>query len=131
MDASVDEPSTPTAPMVSSARFEMSARILGPKENDDASDLRIELREMNGVGANLNLLVLTCTNRVQQGWDGGNVAAERGSNRIGANATVVLVRAYECRSSARPSRLEAQLIDANGAPHTVVAIPFHPDWPGV
>jgi len=121
----------PTTPALQSASFEMSASILGPVQNDDDADLRIALSETNGVAAHLNSLVLRCTNGVERQWGAGNIAADRGSNRIEGNSELVIVRHYLCPSSARPARLEAELVDANGFQHNVVAAPFHPDWPGV
>lgn len=121
----------PTTPVLPRASFEMSARILGPVQNDDDADLRIALRETNGVAAHLNSLVLKCTNGVERHWGAGNIAADRGSNRIEGNTELVIVRHYLCPGSARPARLEAELADVNGFQHHVVAVPFHPDWPGV
>jgi hypothetical protein len=120
----------PTAPSMERAAFDMSARILGPVQNDDNADLRIELRETSGVAAHLNFLRLTCSNRAQQEWGAGNIASERGSNRIDGHSEVVIVRRYRCPSSGRPFRLEADLTDARGHHLTVIAAPFHPDWPG-
>ncbi len=124
------DPLAATTPNLQSASFEMSARILGPAQDDDDADLRIALKETNGVAARLNTLVLTCTNGVQRQWGAGSIVAERGSNRIEGNTELVVVRHYVCPSSARPSRLEALLDDENGFQHQVVAAPFHPDWPG-
>ncbi len=120
----------PTTPEVQTSTFEMSARILGPVQNDDDADLRIALRETNGVAAHLNSLVLRWTNGVERQWGAGNIAADRGSNRIEGNTELVIVRHYLCPSSGRPARLEAELVDANGFQHHVVTTPFHPDWPG-
>jgi len=120
----------PTTPELQRSTFEMSARILGPAENDDDADLRIALRETNGVAAHLNSLVLRCTNGVERHWGAANIAADRGSNRIEGNSELVIVRHYLCPSSGRPARLEAELVDATGFRHHVVAAPFHPDWPG-
>ena len=108
----------------------MSARILGPAQNDDDADLRIELKETNGVSARINLLRLTCNNGSQQQWGAGNITAERGSNQIAGNGEVVLIRHYRCPSSGRPSTLEADLVDTNGFQHRISVAPFHPDWPG-
>ena len=121
----------PTTPELQRASFEMSARILGPAQNDDDADLRIALSETNGVAARLNSLVLRCTNHVERHWGAGNIAADRGSNRIEGNSELVIVRHYLCPNSGRPARLEAELVDANGFQHHVVTAPFHPDWPGV
>ena len=121
----------PTSPDVQRASFEMSARILGPSQHDDDADLRIALKETSGVAAHLNTLLLTCTNGVQRQWGAGSIIAERGSNIIDGNTELVIVRHYLCPSSARPARLEASLADVNGFHHQVVAVPFHPDWPGV
>ena len=121
----------PTMLELHRASFEMSARILGPAQNDDDADLRITLSETNGVAAHLNSLVLRCTNGVERQWGAGNIVAERGSNRIEASSELVIVRHYLCPSSARPARLEAILVDDSGFQHHVVAAPFHPDWPGV
>ena len=120
-----------TTPELRRSTFEMSARILGPAQNDDDADLRIALRETNGVAAHLNSLVLRCTNGVERHWGAGNIAADRGSNRIEGNTELVIVRHYLCPSSGRPARLEAVLVDATGFQHHVVVSPFHPDWPGV
>ncbi|GMR24592.1 MAG: hypothetical protein BMS9Abin37_3158 [Acidobacteriota bacterium] len=120
-----------TTPELQASSFVMSARILGPVQNDDDADLRIELIETNGVAAHLNSLVLRCTNGVERHWGAGNIAADRGSNRIEGNSKLVIVRHYLCPSSGRPARLEAVLVDVNGFQHHVVAAPFHPDWPGV
>ncbi len=120
-----------TTPELQRASFEMSARILGPAPNDDDADLRIALRETSGVAAHPNSLVLRCTNGVERHWGAGNIAADRGSNRIEGNTELVIVRHYLCPSSGRPARLEAELVDATGFRHYVVAAPFHPDGPGV
>ncbi len=100
----------PTAPELQRSTFEMSARVLGPVQNDDDADLRIALRKTNGVAAHLNSLVLRWTNGVERQWGAGNIAADRGSNRIEGNT---------------------ELVDATGFQHHVVAAPFHLDWPGV
>ena len=125
------EPTTPSNPDLQKAAFEMSARILGPAQNDDDADLRIALKEVNGVAAHLNALVLTCTYGVQRQWGAGSIVAEKGTNLIDGNTELVVVRHYRCPSSARPAKLEALLADVNGFQHQVVAAPFHPDWPGV
>ena len=125
-----EAPASPVAPSLARAAFDMSARILGPVQNDDNAEIRIELRETNGVSARLNFLRLTCNNGAQQEWGAGNIAAERGSNRIEGGSEVVIVRRYLCPSSGRPFRLEASLEDVNGNTLTVTAAPFHPDWPG-
>jgi len=127
----VTDSAAPTTPELSRAGFEMSARILGSVENDDDADLRITLRETNGVAAHLSALVLTCTNGVERHWGAGRLVADHGSNRIEGGGDLVIVRHYLCPSSGRPSRLEATLDDASGFRHHVVAVPFHPDWPGV
>lgn len=129
MEATDNE--APTTPELSRAGFEMSARVLGLVQHDDDADLRITLKETNGVAAHLSSLVLTCTNGVQRHWGADRLVADHGTNRIEGGGELVIVRHYLCPSSGRPSRLEATLDDANGFRHRVVAVPFHPDWPGV
>lgn len=131
MSSDESDPLASTIPSLERSSFEMSARILGPVQHDDDADLRIALKENNGVAAHLNTLVLTCTNGVQRQWGAGSIVAERGSNLIGGNSELVIVRHYLCPTSGRPGRLEAVLTDVNGFQHQVVASPFHPDWPGV
>ena len=125
---SMDEVETPSpvAPSMERAAFDMHARILGPVQNDDNSDMQITLTETNGVAARLNFLRLTCNNGATQQWGAGNIAADRGSNLIEGNSEVVIVRRYLCRASGRPFRLEADLTDANGNRISVNAAPFHP-----
>ena len=53
---------------------EMSVRVLGPVQNDDDADLRIALRETNGV---------------ERQWGAGNIAADRRSNWIEGNTELV------------------------------------------
>ena len=126
-----DAPPEMTAPEpLARAFFQMSARILGPVEHDDDADLRVTLHETAGVSARLNFLRLTCTNGTVREWGAGSFIAELGSNRVEGFQTLVLVRHYVCPSSSRPAKLVADLTDANGFHHVVVAVPFHPDWPG-
>lgn len=122
--------STPTTPELARAQFQLTARILGPVEHDDDADLRITLTETNGVAARVNFFRLTCSNGVSQQWGAGNIAAERGSNRIAGNGQLVIVRHYLCPSSSRPFRILADLTDENGFSHRVESAPYHPDWPG-
>lgn len=124
------ESPSPLAPSMQRAAFDLSARIVGPVQNDDNTDMRITLTETNGVAARLNFLKLTCNNGGTQQWGAGNIASDRGSNLIGANSEVVIVRHYSCRASGRPFRLEADLTDSNGNAIRVDTAPFHPDWPG-
>ncbi len=131
MQESESESLAPTTPELQRASFEMSARILGPVQNDDDADLRIVLTETNGVAARLNSLVLRCTNGVERHWGAGNITADGGSNQIEGHTELVIVRHYLCPSSGRPARLEAELVDDRGFQHQVVTVPFHPDWPGV
>ena len=128
-DSSSDSgPILPTA--ASLASFEMSARVLGPVERDDASDLLITIRETGGVDATLHFIRLTCTNGAQQEWGAQSFVDELGSNVIPANSEVLIQRSYRCSSSARPSSIRAALTDAGGIDHTVEAAAVHPDWPG-
>jgi hypothetical protein len=113
-----------------SASFELSARILGPVERDDASDILVTLRETGGVDATLHFIRLTCTNGAAQEWGADSFVGEFGSNTIAAWAQSQIQRSYSCSDSARPSLVTAQLTDKNGHEHTVEAVPFHPDWPG-
>jgi len=108
----------------------MSARVLGPVAQDDASDLLITIRETGGVDATLHFIRLTCTNGAQQEWGAQSFVDELGSNVIRANSEVQIQRSYRCSSSARPSSIRAVLTDAGGIDHTVEAAAFHPDWPG-
>ena len=112
------------------ASFEMSARVLGPVGQDDASDLLITIRETGGVDATLHFIRLTCTNGAQQEWGAQSFVDELGSNVIPANSEVQIQRSYRCSSSARPSSIIAALTDAGGVDHTVEAAAVHPDWPG-
>ncbi len=121
-------PSTPTT--TQRASFEMTARVLGPVEQDDASDLLITIRETGGVDATLHYLRLTCTNGAQQEWGAQSFVDELGSNVIRANSEMQIQRSYRCPNSARPSSLRAALTDSSGNDHTVEVAPFHPDWPG-
>jgi hypothetical protein len=121
-------PSSPTT--IRRASFEMTARVLGPVEQDDASDLLITIRETGGVDATLHFIRLTCTNGAQQEWGAQSFVDELGSNVIRANSEMQIQRSYRCSSSARPSLLTAVLTDAGGFDHTVEAGAFHPDWPG-
>ena len=121
----------PTTLELQMSNFEISARILGPAQDDDDADVRIALRETNGVAAHQASLVLRCTNGVERHWGAGNIAADRGSNRIEGNTELVILRHYFCLRSGRSARLEAELVDATGFRHYMVAAPFHPDWPGV
>ena len=72
--SNVTEPS-PTA----RASFEMTARILGPADQDDASDIEITLRETGGVGATLHRVRLTCNDGSAQEWGAGSFVSEFGS----------------------------------------------------
>ena len=108
----------------------MSARVLGPVAQDDASELLITIRETGGVDATLHFIRLTCTNGAQQEWGAQSFVDELGSNVIRANSEVQIQRSYRCSSSARPSSITAALTDAGGIDHTVEAAAFHPDWPG-
>ena len=122
---------TPTAPQkLAQARFEMTAVILGPPQNDDDADLRVTVQEMDGVGARLNFLRLTCSNGAAQEWGAGSFVSELGSNRIAGKQTLVVVRHYRCPNSSRPARLLADLTDENGFHHQVITAPYHPSWPG-
>lgn len=112
------------------ASFEMTARIQGPVEQDDASDILITIRETGGVDATLHFIRLTCTNGAQQEWGAQGFIDERGSNVIRANTEVQIQRSYRCPSSGRPSLVTAALTDAGGVDHTVEAAANHPDWPG-
>lgn len=121
----------PTAPTVGRhASFEMTAQVLGPVEQDDASDLLITIRETGGVDAALHFIRLTCTSGAQQEWGAQSFIDERGSNVIRANSELQVQRSYRCPSSARPSLVTAALTDAGGADHTVETAAVHPDWPG-
>ncbi len=121
-------PIVPTA--ARRASFEMTARVLGPVEQDDASDLLITIRETGGVEATLHFIRLTCTNGAQQEWGAQSFVDELGSNVIRANSEVQIQRSYRCSSSARPSSIRAVLTDVGGIDHTIEAAAFHPDWPG-
>ena len=130
-DAPIFPTSIPTAvPSAARAEFELSARVLGDVSSDDDADLRITLKESNGVASRLNFLRLTCSNNAVREWGAGNISAERGSNRVAGNSELVLVRHYVCPSSSRPARLLADLTDDNGFAYQVTAVPYHPDWPG-
>ena len=130
MQESESDSLAPTTPELQRASFAMSVRSLGPVQNDDA-DLRIVLTETSGIAARLNSLVLRCTNGVERHWGAENIAADRRSNQIEGHTELVIVRHYLCPSSGRPAKLEAELFDDAGYQHHVVAVPFHPDWPGV
>ncbi len=125
-------PISPLTAALSTARadFTLSARVLGPVSSDDNADLRITLAETNGVASRLNFLRLTCSNNAVREWGSGNIAAERGSNRVAGNTEIVLVRHYVCPSSSRPAHLLADLTDDSGFSYRVTAVPYHPDWPG-
>jgi hypothetical protein len=123
-----NNPSSPTS--TQRASFEMTARILGPVEQDDASDILITIRETGGVDATLHFICLTCTNAAQQEWGAQSFIDERGSNVIRASSEVQIQRSYRCPSSARPSLVTAALTDVGGVDHTVEAAAVHPDWPG-
>ena len=130
-DAPIFPVGFPTAaPSTALADFELSARVLGPVSSDDDADLRITLAETNGIASWLNFLRLTCSNKAVREWGSGNIAAERGSNRVAGNTELVLVRHYVCPSYSRPARLLADLTDENGFAYQVTAVPYHPDWPG-
>ncbi len=123
--------SLPTAALSTArADFTLSARVLGPVSSDDNADLRITLAETNGIASRLNFLRLTCSNNAVREWGSGNIAAERGSNRVAGNTEIVLVRHYVCPSSSRPAQLLADLTDDSGFSYRVTAVPYHPDWPG-
>ena len=125
-----ESPAVTSSEPMARAFYDMSARILGLVEHDDDADLRITLSEKEGVAARINFLRLTCTNGSVQEWGAGSLASELGSNRIAGFAELVLVRHYFCPSSSRPARLLADIDDENGFHHQVIAVPFHPDWPG-
>lgn len=112
------------------ASFDVSGRILGPVQQDDDSDIELRIAETSGVAGHLNFIRLTCNNRSSSEWGAGSFIAESGTNRIGANTTLVSVRHYTCPSSGRPQEILADLDDDNGNHHQVKAAPFHPDWPG-
>lgn len=126
------KPSTsPTAPdPVGHSSFEMTARILGPVERDDASHIEVTLRETAGVAATLHFVRMTCTNGASQEWGASSFVGELGSNVVAAHSEIRFQRSYRCPASARPARVRAELTDANGMDHVVEAAPFHPDWPG-
>lgn len=107
----------------------MEGRILGPVEQDDASDMLITIRETAGVDATLHFVRLTCTNGATQEWGAASFVQERGSNIITAGSQMQVQRRYTCPNSARPFLLTARLTDSNGHEHTVEAPPYHPDWP--
>ena len=112
------------------ASFDVSGRILGPVQQDDDTDIELRIAETNGVAGHLNFIRLTCNNRSSSEWGAGSFIAESGTNRIGANTTLVYVRHYTCPSSGRPQEILADLDDEHGNHHQVKASPFHPDWPG-
>jgi hypothetical protein len=113
-----------------SASFEMEARILGPVEQDDASDMLITIRETAGVEATLHFVRLTCSNGTAQEWGAASFVQELGSNTITASSQIQVQRSYTCPNSARPALVTARLTDRNGHEHTVETAPYHPDWPG-
>ena len=123
--SNVTEPS-PTA----RASFEMTARILGPADQDDASDIEITLRETGGVGATLHRVRLTCNDGSAQEWGAGSFVSEFGSNIVAASSVLQFTRSYRCPSSGRPSLVTAVLTDQSGFDHSVDTQPYHPDWPG-
>jgi hypothetical protein len=108
----------------------MTAKILGPVDQDDASDIEIMLRETGGVGATLHRVRLTCNDGSAQEWGAGSFVAEFGTNIIAPNSVLQFRRGYRCPSSGRPSRVTAFLTDRSGFDHSVDAQPYHPDWPG-
>lgn len=128
---STQEPPGPTAPpSPARARLEISGRILGPVQSDDDADMRITLREFEGVSAVINFVRLTCSNQVRQEWGAGSFINEMGTNRIDGGATLEFERHYVCPNSGRPREILADLTDASGFHHVITAAPFHPDWPG-
>ena len=118
------------SPTVMRASFQMTARVLGPVEQDDSSDIRITLRETEGVDATLNFVRLICSDGSAQEWGAGGFVEEFGSNIIPANGSIRFERHYDCPSSGRPFLVRAELLDRSGVLHTVETTPFHPDWPG-
>ena len=123
--------SNPTEPSSAArASFVMTAKILGPVDQDDASDIEITLRETGGVGATLHRVRLTCNDGSAQEWGAGSFVSEFGTNITAANSVLHFTRSYRCPSSGRPSQVTAFLTDHNGFDHSVDAQPYHPDWPG-
>jgi hypothetical protein len=128
---STNPPADPTGPSTPArASFEMTARILGPVDQDDASDMEITLRETGGVGATLHRVRLTCNDGSSQEWGAGSFVSEFGSNLIAASSVLSFTRSYRCPSSGRPSLVTAFLTDQAGFDHSVDTQPYHPDWPG-
>lgn len=120
----------PEAMALARGEFEIAARVLGPVAHDDDADLRVSIRESNGVPGRLNFLRLTCSNGAENEWGAGVIASALGSNVMAATAETIVVVHYLCPNSSRPARILGDITDANGFHHQIVAAPFHPDWPG-